>query len=93
MVRDGLCSDGERRAGNRVREGGSSAKIATNFPLELLQVLGVDVQVPLEVTAHLALHLIDLLEGEHALAHDTPGLVGVRVVADDFRRNHECRDK
>ena len=35
-------------------------------------VEGIDVELPLQVRAHLSFHLIDLSESEHALACDTP---------------------
>ena len=42
-----------------------------------------------QIAAHLALHLVDLAEGEHALADDGPRLVGVGVVACDLGGDHE----
>ena len=33
---------------------------------------GIDVELPLQVGAHLSFHLIDLSESEHALACDAP---------------------
>jgi hypothetical protein len=56
---------------------------------ELVEDGAVDVELPVEVRAHLALYLVDLAEREHALADDGPGLVRVRVVADDLGRDHE----
>jgi hypothetical protein len=61
--------------------------------LELDNLFALDVEVPFEVGAQLPLHLVDLLEGEHILRDNDPGLIRVRVVADDLRRNHECRDE
>ena len=40
---------------------------------------GIDVELPLQVRAHLSFHLIDLPESKHALARDTPRLVGIGV--------------
>jgi hypothetical protein len=34
---------------------------------------------------HLALHLVDLLEGKHALTDNTPRFVQIGIVADDLR--------
>lgn len=45
---------------------------------------------PLEVGAHLSLHLIYLLERVEALADDAPGLVRVGIVADHLGGDHEC---
>lgn len=50
-------------------------------------------QVPLQVPAHLPLHLVHLLQLEHLLRDDTPTLVRVRVVADDLAGDHERRDE
>ena len=50
-------------------------------------------QVPLQVSTHLPLHLVHLLEGEHLLSDDAPTLVGVGVIADDLAGDHECRDE
>lgn len=41
-------------------------------------------ELPVQIIAHLALHLVDLAQGEHALGDDAPGLVGVGVVAHDL---------
>jgi hypothetical protein len=43
---------------------------------------GINIELPLQVRAHLLFHLIDLPESEHALARDTPQLIGIDV------RNH-----
>ena len=43
----------------------------------------------MHISTHLPLHLVDLWEGEHAVADDRPRLVRVYVVADDLRREHE----
>lgn len=51
--------------------------------------VGVGLELPLEVRAHLALHLVGLAQREEVLADDGPGLIRVRVVTDDLTRNHE----
>jgi hypothetical protein len=56
-------------------------------------VVRADVEYPFEVTAHLAFHLVHLLEREEALPDDALRLVGVRVIADDLGGDHESRDK
>ena len=50
-------------------------------------------QVPLQVSAHLPLHLVHLLECEHLLSDDAPTLVRVGVIADDLAGDHEGRDE
>jgi len=54
--------------------------VRSNSRLELGNLLALHVEVPLEVTAHFPLHLVDLLEREHLLRHYAPRLVGVGVV-------------
>jgi uncharacterized protein YcfJ len=56
-----------------------------------VEVLGLDIEAPLEVSACLVLTQVDLAEDEHAIANDAPGLVG-GVVADDLGGNHRCQD-
>jgi hypothetical protein len=48
---------------------------------------------PLEVRAHLALHLVDVLQRVEVLADDALRLVRVSVIADDFRGNHKRGDE
>ena len=52
--------------------------------LKIMQCQGIDVELPLQVGAHLSFHLIDLPECKHALVNDTPWLLGISVVADDL---------
>ena len=59
-----------------------------NLQLELLQILWIEVQLPLQITTHLPLHLIDLLQCKHSLPDDTPRLVRICVVADDLAGDH-----
>jgi hypothetical protein len=61
--------------------------------LKIAQRRGIDVELPLQVGAHLSFHLVDLPEGEHALSDDTPRLVGIRVVANDLGGEHERGNK
>lgn len=63
---------------------GSWPVLGTDEGLELGDFLARDVEVPLEVAAHLALHLVDLLKLEQFLSDDAPRLVRVGVVADDL---------
>jgi hypothetical protein len=78
----------------RVRRVGAwRAEIALDHRFEILEYGLVDSQLPLEITAHLAFHLIDLAQRKHALSNDAPGLVRVSVVANDFRGDHECGNK
>jgi hypothetical protein len=60
---------------------------------ESLDLRGFDMKEPLEVRAHLVLHLIYLLESVEVLSDDTPRLVGVGVVANDLRGDHEGRNE
>jgi len=70
-----------------------SGEILLNAMLKIAQRRGIDVELPLQVGAHLSFHLVDLPESKHALANDTPRLVGISVVADDLGGKHECGNK
>ena len=52
--------------------------------LELLEGERIDIELSLEVLAHLSLHLVDPMELEHSLRDDGPRLVGVGVVIYDL---------
>ena len=65
-------------------------EIPPNHGLEFLERARLDIELPLQVRAHLALHLINLPEGKHSLTDNAPGLVGVGIIADDLGSNHEC---
>ena len=67
--------------------------LGSDSSLELGDVFALDIQIPLEVAAHLSLHLVDLLERKHLLRDDRPRLVRVRVVTDDFGCDHEGADE
>jgi uncharacterized protein YcfJ len=56
-----------------------------------VEVLGLDIEAPLEVSTRLVLPPVDLAEDEHAIANDAPGLVG-GVVADDLGGDHRRQD-
>ena len=58
-------------------------EVAAYLLFELIHHAGLDVELPLEVRAHLPLHRADFPESGHALADDGRGLAGVGVVADD----------
>ena len=51
------------------------------------------IEHPVEVAAHLALHVVDLTKGKHALGDNAPRLVRVRVVANDLASDHEGGDE
>lgn len=51
---------------------------------------GFDIELPFQVGAHLLFHLVDLPKHKHSLTDNTPGLVGVSVIADDLGSNHKC---
>lgn len=61
--------------------------------LESIDLAGRGVQVPLQVSTHLPLHLVHLLERKHLLGDNTPTLVRVSVIADDLASDHERRDE
>jgi hypothetical protein len=63
--------------------GSRASNILTYHGLELFQSQRLDVQLPIEVLAHLPLHLVDLSQQEHALPDDAPGLVRIGVIAYD----------
>ena len=64
--------------------GSRALEISANHRLELLESAGLDVELSFQIGTHLALHLVDLPKGDHALIDDTPGFVGICVVADDL---------
>jgi hypothetical protein len=70
-----------------------TGEIMAYAALKVAQRRGVNVQLPLQVGAHLPLHLVDLAERKHALANDAPGLVGVRVVTDYLGGQHKSGNK
>jgi hypothetical protein len=61
-----------------------------NAGLKVAQRRGVDVELPLQVGAHLPFHLVDLPERKHALSNDTPRLVRIRIVTYDLGSEHKC---
>jgi hypothetical protein len=75
------------------RVGTWTFEIPPNHGLEFLERAGLDVELPLQVGTHLALHLVNLPKGKHTLTNDAPGLVGISIIADDLGSNHECRDE
>ena len=75
----------------QVRPG--TLEVFLDVRLEILKRGGFNVKLPLQVRAHLALHLVNLPEGKHSLTDDTPGLVGVGVITDDLGSNHEGGDE
>jgi hypothetical protein len=52
-----------------------TGEIVAYAALKVAQRGRVDVQLPLQVGAHLPLHLVDLPQRKHALANYAPGLV------------------
>lgn len=66
---------------------------ATDVVLELHQVLNVDLKVPVQPRAHLALHLVDLLEREQAAVGFTPNIILADYIGRRLGRNQECRQK
>lgn len=70
-----------------------SGEIMLNASLKVAQRRGVDVELPLQVGAHLPFHLVDLPERKHALSNDAPRLVRIRIVTYDLGSKHKCGDK
>ena len=73
--------------------GSGASDVLTDHVLELLESTRLDVELPVEVLAHLALHLVDPPKLEHALADYQPGLVRIGIVADHLGGDHEHRDE
>jgi hypothetical protein len=49
-----------------------SAEIALDHHLRIREYVAVDGELPIEIAAHFALHLVDLSKREHALRHNAP---------------------
>ena len=75
------------------RVGTWTFEIPPNHGLEFLQCARLDVELPFQVGTHLPLHLVNLPEGKHALTNNTPGFVGIGIIAYDLGSDHECRDE
>lgn len=73
--------------------GTGTGEVGSQHAFKVAEVIRFDVELPVQVGAHLAFHLVDLAEGEHALANDAPRLVGVGVVADHLAGDHEGREE
>ena len=73
--------------------GARTLEVPPDHRLKLLKCSGLYVELPLQVGAHLALHLVDLPERKHSLTDDAPRFVGVCVIADDLGSNHKGRDE
>jgi len=61
-----------------------SGEILLDAMCKIAERGGIDVELPLQIGAHLTFHLVDLPECEHALANDAPRLVGISIVADNL---------
>jgi hypothetical protein len=70
-----------------------ASEVLTYHILELLQGRRLDIQFPIQVLAHLPLHLINLPQLEHPLPNYTPRLVRICVVTDYLRCDHEGGDE
>jgi len=68
-------------------------EVPPNHRLEFLECAWLDIELPLKVGTHLALHLVDLPKGKHTLTDDTPRLVRIHVITYDLGSNHESRDE
>jgi hypothetical protein len=83
---------GGRRKGSDVI-GTWSGEGRTESAFKFAEMIRLDVELPVQVGAHLAFHLVDLTESEHALADDAPRLVAVSVVTDHLAGDHERRQE
>jgi hypothetical protein len=68
-------------------------KVLPDGGLEIAQDRVVDSEFPVQIAAHLPLHLVDLPQRKHPLCHDPPGLVRVRIVAYYLGSDHESRNE
>jgi hypothetical protein len=65
-----------------------TVEVFLDHRLERFQGLRVDIEFPFEITTHLPFHLVDFAKIEHSLGDDSPGFVGVGIVAHDLRCDH-----
>ena len=75
------------------RIGAWASKVLVDHVLKFLEGAGLDIKLLVEILAHLALHLVDLPQLDHALTDYWPGLVWVGIIADHFGGNHEHADE
>jgi len=75
------------------RVGTGPLEVLTNHRFKFLEGARLDIELPLKVGTHLSFHLVNLPKGKHTLTNNTPGLVGVSIIADDLGSNHKCRDE
>jgi len=59
------------------------AEIALDHHLEIREDGVVNGDFPIEITTHLAFHLVDLPERKHALGNDAPRFVRICIIAND----------
>jgi hypothetical protein len=81
------------KGGRQGRDGRLESVLRANTGCKVEKLIALDIEVPLEVSAHLSFHLVDLLEAKHLLCDDAPRIVRVRFIANDLRRDHEGRDE
>lgn len=71
----------------------SETKSASNGRLEFREGAVADDQLPVEIPAHLALHFVDLVQGECAPGNDIPGTIEVGAIVDHFGGNNESGEE
>ena len=54
------------------RVGTLALEIPAHLVLELPELGGIHIQLPLQIAAHLPLHLVDLPQREHLLSYNQP---------------------
>ena len=94
--REGVGGDGGKfRNGLEYigRIGSWASEVLADHVLKFLEGAGLNVKLLVEILAHLALHLVDLPQLDHALTDYRPGLVWVGIIADHLGGDHECADE
>ena len=76
-VTDCVWCRGWHRGGRGTREqvlrvGSEALEVVAYLVFEFFEGLGLDVDVPLKVTQHFPLHLIEVPQSEHTTANDHP---------------------
>ncbi len=57
-----------------------TGKVMLDMSLKVTQHQRIDAELPLQVRAHLPLHLVDLLKCECPLTNNTPQLVRISII-------------
>ncbi len=65
-----------------------TSKVMLDTSLKVMQHQRIDTELPLQVQAHLPLHLVDLLKCKHPLTNNTPRLVRISVITYNLWGKH-----